>query len=80
MLWQAPVVCPEGFEPSTIRLKVGCSTTELRAHKPAEPSVAECSVWSGPVNRKELWHSVPERRSQGSGSPSKGAGRQLMPI
>gem|GEM_PF-4452151 len=26
------VVCAVGFEPTAIRLKVECSTTELRAH------------------------------------------------
>ena len=32
------MVRPPGFEPGTIRLKVGCSTTELRAHRPGSPA------------------------------------------
>ena len=30
--WLNLMVNPVGFEPTTLRLKVGCSTTELRVH------------------------------------------------
>ncbi len=45
------LVRPPGFEPGTIRLKVGCSTTELRAQPGASRAGAEHSPSPLAVNR-----------------------------
>lgn len=61
---------PEGFEPSTQRLKGACSATELRSQK--IPGICCCCTYrlAGPADHREhvRHHNIPPARSLGQAS------------
>src|SRR5881227_3717967 len=70
------LVCREGFEPSTIRLKVGCSTSELPAHRNAGETLRKCLAVSARNIVAGLWVSTAIRSHPGERLPGAQLGRE----